>query len=78
MKVSVMSWNLRYDRIPDNVPLADSLRAIPGPLVAPHKFHHGFGEQPWSVRRIRVAQLVRTADVDLAGQHQYLRVCYLS
>ncbi|KIO26472.1 hypothetical protein M407DRAFT_200465 [Tulasnella calospora MUT 4182] len=51
----VVSWNLRFDSQPDAIDVEDSLKNIPDPLEAP-KFMGKKGEQPWSIRRIRVAQ----------------------
>lgn len=51
----VVSWNLRFDSQPDAIDVEDSLKSIPDPLEAP-KFMGKSGEQPWSIRRIRVAQ----------------------
>ncbi|KAG8945597.1 hypothetical protein FRC04_000644 [Tulasnella sp. 424] len=51
----VVSWNLRFDSQPDAIDVEDSLKSIPDPLEAP-RFMGKSGEQPWSIRRIRVAQ----------------------
>ena len=59
------TWNLRYDVQPDNIPVATSLAALPDPRVAPPPVPPG--EQPWSARRVRVAQRLCASLVDLVG-----------
>ena len=59
------TWNLRYDVQPDTIPVATSLAALPDPRVAPPSVQPG--EQPWSSRRVRVAQRLCASQVDLVG-----------
>ena len=63
--VRLATWNLRYDTQPDGIPVSTSLAALPDPCVAPPRVLHG--EQPWSARRVRVAQRLWTSRVDLIG-----------
>ena len=62
------TWNLRYDCRPDRITVAESLAALPDPRIAPQKVVRG--EQPWSARRVRVAQRLQTSRVDLFGAYQ--------
>jgi len=59
------TWNLRYDIQPDGIPVATSLAALPHPRAAPPPIPPG--EQPWSARRVRVAQRLCASHVDLVG-----------
>jgi hypothetical protein len=61
----IASWNIRYDVKPDNIPLQDSLAALPDPLLPPGAAL--VGEQPWSARRVAVARTLFAAQVDLIG-----------
>jgi hypothetical protein len=65
------TWNLRYDVRPDNIPVAESLAALPDLHVAPPLLPPG--ERPWSARRIRVAQRLGASHVDLIGAFQNRR-----
>ncbi|KAG8911826.1 hypothetical protein FRC01_005455 [Tulasnella sp. 417] len=67
----VISWNLRFDSQPDAIDVEDSLKGIPDPLEAP-KFMGKKGEQPWSTRRIRVAQELGS-NIVIAGPSQGIR-----
>ncbi|KAH9981591.1 Endonuclease/exonuclease/phosphatase [Russula compacta] len=64
------TWNVRYDVQPDWIPVAASLAALPDPLVAPPRVFRG--EQPWSARRVRVAQRLLASHVDLVGSQEVL------
>lgn len=60
------TWNLRFDSMPDNITVQESLDALPDPLVQP-AFLNLTGEQPWSTRRIKVAQRLIGEGVVLQG-----------
>jgi hypothetical protein len=62
------TWNLRYDAFPDSIPVSESLTSLPDPHIPPHRMLHG--EQPWSARRVRVAQRLQVSHVDLLGVYQ--------
>ncbi|KZT04996.1 DNase I-like protein [Laetiporus sulphureus 93-53] len=51
----IATYNLRYDSQPDNVSVKQSIDGLPDPLHRPW-FLGKSGEQPWSKRRIKVAQ----------------------
>jgi hypothetical protein len=63
--IRLATWNLRYDVLPDNIPVAASLAALPDPCAAPSQVLRG--EQPWSARRVHVAQRLWASRVDLVG-----------
>ncbi|THH12766.1 hypothetical protein EW146_g7386 [Bondarzewia mesenterica] len=60
------TWNLRYDSMPNNITVQQSLAALPDPLQQPAYFNLT-GEQPWSTRRIKVAQRLLSEGISLAG-----------
>ena len=51
----ISTYNLRYDSMPDNITVQQSLASLPDPLLVP-AYLAKTGEQPWSARRIKVAQ----------------------
>lgn len=63
------TWNLRFDSMPDNITVRESLDALPDPLVQP-AFLNLTGEQPWSTRRIKVARRLIGEGVVLQGVFQ--------
>lgn len=66
-----VTYNLRYDAQPDNVSVQESLDSLPDPLVAPG-YQRKSGEQPWSLRRLRVAEHLLSEGVVLAGFQEAL------
>ncbi|KAF8698917.1 hypothetical protein AX14_001053 [Amanita brunnescens Koide BX004] len=61
----VVTYNLRYDVLPDNLTVQDSLDALPDPLSEP-KYLSTHREQPWSARRIRIAESLLSSNIDIA------------
>ena len=62
----ISTYNLRYDSMPDNITVQQTLSSLPDPLVVPAYF--GFtGEQPWSTRRVKVYQHLNSEGIVLAG-----------
>ncbi|PFH45842.1 hypothetical protein AMATHDRAFT_157676 [Amanita thiersii Skay4041] len=59
------TWNLRFDSQPDNITVQQSLNRLPSPLVEP-TFLDTFKEQPWSTRRVRVAELLLSEGADIS------------
>ncbi len=51
----ISTYNLRYDSMPDNITVQQTLASLPNQLTVPAYFGLK-GEQPWSARRIKVAQ----------------------
>ncbi|TFK72830.1 hypothetical protein BDN72DRAFT_762830 [Pluteus cervinus] len=71
--LKLVTWNLRYDSKPDNITVQQTLNALPDPLRQPtYLGRNMMNEQPWSSRRIRVAEKVLAGDVVLAGFQEAL------
>ncbi|KAA1471978.1 mannose-6-phosphatase [Dentipellis sp. KUC8613] len=69
--IRIASWNLRFDSMPDNITVQQTLAALPDPLQQP-AFLNLTGEQPWSTRRIKVAQRLLGENIVLAGFQEAL------
>ncbi|TFK66224.1 hypothetical protein BDN72DRAFT_860062 [Pluteus cervinus] len=69
--MKLITWNLRYDSIPDDITVQQTLKALPNPLKEP-TYLAVSNEQPWSSRRIRVAEKVLAGGVVLAGFQEAL------
>ncbi|KAL0562353.1 hypothetical protein V5O48_019734, partial [Marasmius crinis-equi] len=67
----IASWNLRFDSQPDNITVEQSIAALPDPLVE-FPFLGVQGEQPWSTRRLRVAETLLSEGIELAGFQEAL------
>jgi len=65
------SYNLRYDSRPDNITVQQSLDNLGDPLKQP-AYLNASREQPWSTRRIKVAQELISDGVVLAGFQEAL------
>lgn len=65
-KMRLLTWNLRFDSQTDDISVKETLESLPDPLTAP-KFMGRKREQPWSSRRIRVAQEIRGSGVSVIG-----------
>lgn len=66
--VRSMSWNLRYDSMPDNVTIAQSIAALNGnDIQTPTAYYPDTNERPWSQRRIPVSNTVDFAGVSILG-----------
>ncbi|KAJ6620236.1 Endonuclease/exonuclease/phosphatase [Mycena sp. CBHHK59/15] len=66
-----VTYNLRYDSRPDNLTVQQSLDALPDPL-APPPYLRLAREQPWSLRRLRVAEHLIGEGIVLAGFQEAL------
>ncbi|KAJ7184913.1 Endonuclease/exonuclease/phosphatase [Mycena filopes] len=66
-----VTYNLRYDTQPDNITVQQSLDSLPDPLISPG-YQRKSGEQPWSLRRLRVAEQLLSEGVVLAGFQEAL------
>lgn len=62
----IATYNLRFDSQPNNITIQQSLDALSDPLQQPI-FQQFKTEQPWSTRRIRVAEHLQREGVVIAG-----------
>jgi hypothetical protein len=62
----IATYNLRFDAQPNNITVQQSLDALGDPLQQP-VFQQFKTEQPWSTRRIRVAEHLQREGVVIAG-----------
>ncbi|KAJ7259167.1 Endonuclease/exonuclease/phosphatase [Mycena haematopus] len=66
-----VTYNLRFDSQPDNITVQQSLEALPDPLAGPGYLRKS-GEQPWSLRRLHVAEHLLGEGIVLAGFQEAL------
>ncbi|KAJ7127312.1 Endonuclease/exonuclease/phosphatase [Mycena crocata] len=67
----MVSYNLRFDSKPDNITVQQSLANLPNPLIQP-TFLNLTAEQPWSLRRLHVAEHLISNGISLAGFQEAL------
>ncbi|EIN14553.1 mannose-6-phosphatase [Punctularia strigosozonata HHB-11173 SS5] len=67
----IATHNLRFDSMPDNITVQQSIAALPDPLTQP-AFLALSGEQPWSTRRIKIAQHLISEGLSLFGVQEAL------
>ncbi|PIL28903.1 hypothetical protein GSI_08949 [Ganoderma sinense ZZ0214-1] len=67
----ISTYNLRYDSMPNNITVAETLSSLPDPLTPP-TYYGDTGEQPWSTRRVKVYQHLDQQGVVLAGFQEAL------
>jgi len=70
----LVSYNLRYDPKPDGITVKQSLATLQDPTQEPLYLGLAGGEQPWSSRRIRIAQDLLSEGVVLAGARRLTRL----
>ena len=66
--IRLATWNLRYDTMPDNTSIEETLDRLPGKLEPPKRYSNVTKEYPWSERRIKVAKQLLSEDIVLAGK----------
>ncbi|KAG6877770.1 hypothetical protein C0993_004145 [Termitomyces sp. T159_Od127] len=62
----ITTWNLRFDSMPDNITVQQTLDSLQDPLLQP-TFLTLTEEQPWSTRRIKVAEQLLSSGISLAS-----------
>ncbi len=62
----ISTYNLRYDSMPNNITVNQTLSSLSDPLTPP-TYYGAKGEQPWSTRRVKVYQHLNQEGVILAG-----------
>ncbi|OCH84830.1 hypothetical protein OBBRIDRAFT_374282 [Obba rivulosa] len=65
--VRMATYNLRFDSEPDSKPVQQSIDELPSSLQEP-RYSEYHGEQPWSLRRVKIAQQLLNEDVVLVGE----------
>ena len=68
----ISTYNLRYDSMPDNITVDESIAALGDPLVVPNYFNLS-GEQPWSTRRIKVGERLLSEGGIMASESDLVR-----
>jgi hypothetical protein len=66
----IATYNLRFDSQPDNITVQETLDSLGDPLQEPI-FLEVTTEQPWSTRRIRVAEQVLSEGVVIVGEESF-------
>lgn len=66
-----MSYNVRFDSRPDSVSVDDSLHALPKGLPFEPVYYANSTEQPWSRRRLYIANDILFNRIDLYGISDY-------
>lgn len=69
--VRIMSWNLRFDSMPNNITVPQTIASLPNPIPEPATFLNLTDEQPWSTRRIKVAQRILSEQVQILGLYNF-------
>jgi len=67
----LVSYNLRYDTKQDGITVKESLARMQDPSQQPLYLGLAGHEQPWSSRRIRIAQDILNEGVVLAGAFNF-------
>ncbi|PBK81561.1 hypothetical protein ARMGADRAFT_1039243 [Armillaria gallica] len=67
----IATYSLRYDSQPDQITVSESISALGNPL-AQGTFLGLSGEQPWSTRRLRVAECLMNDNIVIAGFREAL------
>ncbi|KAK0464064.1 Endonuclease/exonuclease/phosphatase [Armillaria novae-zelandiae] len=63
----IATYNIGYDSKPDQITLSGSISALKNPLEQPGRFLGLSGEQPWSTRRLRVAESLSSEKIVIVG-----------
>lgn len=66
----IATYNLRFDSQPDSITVQETLDSLEDPLQEPI-FLEVETEQPWSTRRIRVAEQVLSEGVAIVGEGKF-------
>lgn len=70
----IMSFNVRYDSIPDGISVQQSLKGLSRGVPQEPAYYSNTTEQPWSLRRLYVANDILFNKVDLFGSPSILLV----
>jgi len=67
MQLRVATWNIRYASDSNDKSVSDSLDELPDSLKGPDGYLRESGELRWCARRVRVAQILLSQNVDVIG-----------
>ncbi|GJJ06204.1 hypothetical protein Clacol_000393 [Clathrus columnatus] len=71
--INGMTYNIRFDSLPDNVTIAQSIAALNGnDIQTPSAFYPNTNERPWSQRRIPLVNGIKNAGVNMFGMEEAL------
>ena len=63
-----LSYNVRYDSMPDNITVNQTIATLPSSLPSdPAEYYANVTEQPWSTRRLKIANDILFNQVDVYG-----------
>lgn len=68
------TWNLRYDVMPDNITVQETIANLKDHLVEPDPYHSNPVELPWSTRRTYVSSTLLHERVQLIGTYTSITV----
>jgi len=71
MQLRIATWNIRFDSMPNDEKVSDTLDKLPDTLKGPTKYLGHTGELRWSERRVGVAQILLSQNVDLIGSSSF-------
>jgi len=74
MQLRIATWNIRYASDSNDKSVSDSLNELPDSLEGPNGYLRNSGELRWCARRVRVAQILSSQNVDLIGWSSLYRV----
>lgn len=65
----VLSYNVRYDSMPDDLSVQDTLKSLPKTLPqTPTEYNPNLGELPWSTRRTYIANDILSGGAQVYGK----------
>lgn len=74
-QLRVLSYNVRYDSMPDSITVQETIDSLPSAIPQdPSKYYPNTTEQPWSTRRIHIANEILLNNIDVYGMtiHSHL------
>ena len=70
--IRLATWNIRLDKFADNTSVEESLQSLSRSYMTEGSYLKLEGEQPWSLRRLRVAETIVAEGVDVIGLQEAL------
>lgn len=71
-RMQFVTYNIRYDSRPDSITVKESLNVLSAtdPLQEPEYLSLN-NEQRWSLRRLRIAEILLKEDIAVIGEYKY-------